>query len=187
SFNPPARSPNTTYEWRVAAKKSNASSCPLTTSSCATFTTVAATCNPPSSFNLTAPANNSTVSSTPTLSWSASSGADKYVLHVGTQNPPTPTASDPLLNSSTTSYTFGQALPAGTYYWSVDAYPPNCTTGKTSSSVFSFTVAQAATCPTALPTLLKPLNNTTVDTPVSFDWSDVSGATFYRLFASING
>ncbi|MEA2166360.1 MAG: hypothetical protein QOK37_4487 [Thermoanaerobaculia bacterium] len=187
SFNPTTRVPNTTYEWRVVAKKTTAPSCPFTTSSCATFKTAATTCNAPGSFNLTSPANNSTVSATPTLTWSASSGADKYLLHVGTQNPPATTASDPILNSSTTSFTFGQALPAGTYYWYIDAYPPNCTTAKTSSSVSSFTVAQAATCPTALPTLLKPLNNTTVDTPVSFDWSDVSGATFYRLFASING
>ena len=184
---PGALTANTTYEWRVVAKKTSAPSCPATTSACATFKTVASTCNAPGSFNLTSPANNTTVSSTPTLSWSASSGADKYLLHVGTQNPPATTASDPILNSSTTSFTFGQALPAGTYYWYIDAYPPNCTTAKTSSSVSSFTVAQAAACPTALPTLLKPLNNTTVDTPVSFDWSDVSGATFYRLFASING
>jgi hypothetical protein len=121
------------------------------------------------------------------LSWSAASGADKYVIHIGKSNPPDPTASDPIVNGSTTSFTFGQAIPAGTYFWSVDAYPPNCSTGKTSSSVFSFTVAPAAPCPTGAPSLIKPANNTTVDTPVTFDWSDVSGATFYRLYASING
>ncbi|HMC68714.1 MAG TPA: hypothetical protein VKJ07_06125, partial [Mycobacteriales bacterium] len=69
----------------------------------------------------------------------------------------------------------------------MDAYPPNCTTGKTASNVFSFTVAAAAVCPVTAPTLLNPANNTTVDTPVSFDWTDVSGATFYKVFASING
>ena len=184
TFNPPARASNTTYEWRVVAKKIN-TTCPITTSACATFKTVTVACNPPGSFNLTAPANNSTTSSTPTLTWSASSGADKYLIHISTQNPPVPTASDPIVNATTTSFTFAQALPAGTYYWSVDAYPPNCTTAKTSSSVFSFTVATTA-CPTAPATLIKPLNNTTVDTPVSFDWSDVSGATFYKLYASIN-
>jgi hypothetical protein len=187
SFNPATLAANTTYEWRVIAKRTNATSCPTTTSGCATFRTAAPVCNPPGSFNLTAPSDRSTASSTPTLSWSASFGADKYLLHVSTQNPPPPTPSDPIVNSTSTSYTFGQALPAGTYYWSVDAYPPNCTTAKTSSNVFSFTVIAAAACPTAPATLLKPANNTTVDTPVSFDWSDVSGATSYKVFGSING
>ncbi|MEA2325313.1 MAG: large repetitive protein, partial [Thermoanaerobaculia bacterium] len=187
SFNPTTRAANTTYEWRVVAKKTNASTCPITTSGCATFKTAAASCIPPGSFNLTSPADKSTTSSTPTLTWSGASGADKYLLHISTQNPPTPTSSDPIVNSSSTSFTFAQALPAGTYYWSVDAFPPNCTTAKTSSAVFSFTVAAAATCPTAAATLSKPANNTAVDTPVSFDWSDVSGATFYKVFASING
>src|SRR3954469_15157798 len=174
SFNPPALAASTSYEWRVVAKKTNAATCPFTTSGCAKFTTIAASCNPPGSFNLTAPADKSTTSSTPTLTWSASFGADKYVLRISTQNPPAPTTSDPVVNGTATSFTFAQALPAGTYYWSLDAYPPNCTTGKTSSNVFSFTVA-APTCPTAAATLIAPANNT-VNTPVSFDWSDVSGA-----------
>ncbi|MEA2236102.1 MAG: hypothetical protein QOC81_826 [Thermoanaerobaculia bacterium] len=187
TFNPPTLTPNTNYEWRVVAKKTNAASCPFTSSNCAIFKTLTQTCNPPGSFSLTAPANNSTTSSTPTLSWSGASGADKYVIHIGKQNPPDATASDPIVNGSTTSFTFGQAIPAGTYFWSVDAYPPNCSTGKTSSSVFSFTVAPTTTCPTAAPALVTPANNSTVDTPVVFDWSDVSGATFYRLYASVNG
>ncbi|HXH42100.1 MAG TPA: hypothetical protein VNN08_25980 [Thermoanaerobaculia bacterium] len=186
-FNPTTLAAGTTYEWRVVAKKTTATSCPTTTSGCATFKTAAAVCNPPGSFNLTAPANTSTASSTPTLTWSAASGADKYIIHISTQNPPSPTSSDPILSAPTTSFTIAKALSAGTYYWSVDAYPPNCTTSKTSSSVFSFTVAAAAACPTAAPTLITPAGNSTVGTSVSFDWSDVSGATFYRLFASING
>ena len=186
TFNPSTLTPSTSYEWRVVATKTTATTCPTTTSGCATFKTAAAACNPPGSFNLTAPADKSTTGSTPTLTWSASSGADKYLLHISTQNPPTPTSSDPVVNSTSTSYTFAQALPAGTYYWSIDAYPLNCTTAKTSSSVFSFTVATPA-CPTAAAALLKPASNTTVDTPVSFDWTDVSGATFYKVFASING
>src|SRR3954454_2111075 len=185
SFNPPVLASSTSYEWRVVAKKTTGT-CPVTTSGCAKFTTIAASCTPPGSFNLTAPADKSTTSSTPTLTWSASFGADKYVLHISTQNPPAPTTSDPVVNGTATSFTFAQALPAGTYYWSLDAYPPNCTTGKTSSNVFSFTVA-APTCPTAAATLITPANNTTVNTPVSFDWSDVSGATFYKVITSVNG
>ena len=187
TFNPTTRSGNTSYEWRVVSYKKN-TTCPFTTSGCVTFTTTTPVCNLPGSFNLTAPANNSTASSTPTLSWSASSpAADKYLLHISTQNPPPTTASDPVINGTTRTYTLAQALPAGTYYWSVDAFAACNTSTKTSSGVFSFTVAATVACPTAAPTLLKPANNTTVDTPVSFDWSDVSGATYYRLYASING
>jgi hypothetical protein len=187
SFNPPTLAASTTYEWRVVAKKTTANTCPFTTSGCATFKTAAAACNPPGPFTLTAPADKSTTGSTPTLTWSPSAGADKYLLHISTQNPPTPTVNDPVVNGSTTSFTFAQALPAGTYYWSVDAYPPNCTTAKTSSNVFSFTVAATAACPSSPATLIAPANNTTAGTPVSFDWTDVSGATFYKVFASING
>jgi hypothetical protein len=187
TFNPPTLTANTTYEWRVVAKRAN-TTCPTTTSGCATFKTAAATCNLPGSFNLIAPANSSTTSSTPTLTWSASNpAADKYLLHVSTQNPPPTTANDPVINGTTQSFTFSQALPAGTYFWSVDAFATCNTTSKTSSGVFSFTVAPAAACPTAAATLVTPANNATVATPVSFDWSDVSGATFYRLFTSING
>ena len=187
SFNPPTLAASTTYEWRVVAKKTTATTCPTTTSGCATFKTAAAACNPPGSFNLTSPSDKSATASTPTLTWSASSGTDKYLLHISTQNPPAPSASDPIVNGSSTSFTFGQALPQGTYYWSVDAYPPNCTTVKTSSNVFSFTVAATAACPTAPAALITPANNTTVDSPVSFDWTDVSGATSYKVIASING
>lgn len=187
SFNPAMLAASTTYEWRVAAKKTTASSCPATTSACVTFKTEAAACNPPGSFNLISPSDKSTTNSTPTLTWSASSAADRYLLHISTQNPPAPSTSDPIVNSTSTSYTFAKALPAGTYYWSVDAYPPNCTTVKTSSDVFSFTVAAMAACPTVPATLINPANNSTVDTPVSFDWTDVSGATSYKVFASING
>ncbi len=187
NFNPPTLAASTTYEWRVVAKKTTASTCPATTSGCATFKTAAAACNPPGSFNLTSPSDKSTTTSTPTLTWSASTAADKYLLHISTQNPPAPSASDPIVSGTSTSYKFGQALPAGTYYWSIDAYPPNCTTVKTSSSVFSFSVAATAACPTAPASLITPANNTTVDTPVSFDWTDVSGSTSYKVFASING
>jgi hypothetical protein len=186
SFSPSQLTANTTYEWRVVARKSG-STCPSTTSGCATFTTTNPVCNLPGPFNLTAPANNSTASSTPTLSWSSSSpAADKYQLHVSTQNPPPASTSDPLINGTTRTYTFSQALPAGTYYWSVDAYATCNTSTKTSSGVFSFTVAPPA-CPTASATLITPANNTTVSTAVSFDWSDVSGATSYKLFTSLNG
>ena len=188
SFNPPGTlKANTSYEWRVVAKKTG-TNCPFTTTSCASFKTTGAVCNPPGSFNLIGPANNSTASSTPTLSWSASSGADKYLIHFGTQNPPTPTANDARLNSSQTSFTFAQPLPAGTYFWSVDAFPACSTAVKTSSSVFSFTVAPTVSCPTTPTTLIAPANGATdIPSNVTFQWAAVNGAIAYKLYIAEAG
>jgi hypothetical protein len=179
---------NTSYEWRVVAKKTN-TTCPFTTTGCATFKTAATTvCNPPGSFNLIGPANNSTASATPTLSWTAASGADKYLIHFGTQNPPSPTTNDTRLSSSQTSFTFAQPLPAGTYFWSVDAFPTCSTSTKTSSSVFSFTVAPTVSCPTTPTTLISPASGaTSVLSPVTFQWAAVSGAIGYKLFIAAAG
>jgi hypothetical protein len=189
SYNRPAPlDANTSYEWRVVAKKTN-TNCPFTTSTCATFkTTGTAICTSPGSFNLTGPANNSTASSTPTLSWSPASGADKYLIHFGTQNPPTATANDARLSASQTSFTISQPLAAGTYYWSVDAFPACSTTVKTSSSVFSFTVAPTVNCPTTPTTLLSPaIGATDIPSNVTFQWTAVSGAIAYKLYIAEAG
>ncbi|MGH9143247.1 MAG: hypothetical protein ACRD2I_19105, partial [Vicinamibacterales bacterium] len=189
SYNPPTSkvSSNTSYEWRVVAKKSN-TNCPAPTSSCASFKTAATTCNAPGSFNLIGPADKSTASATPTLTWSAAAGTDKYLLHFGTTNPPTPTVNDSRVSGSQTSFTFAQPLAAGTYYWSVDAFPACSTSIKTSSSVFSFTVAPTVSCPTTPATLIAPANNATnVASPVTFQWTAVSGATGYKLYIAEAG
>src|SRR5947207_8521552 len=133
SFTPPTLTAGTTYGWRVVAKKTG---CPSTTSSCGLFTT--AGCNAPGSFDLRSP-NNLTTSSTPTLSWNGASGAFKYLVRIGTSNPPSPTANDPLV--ANTSYTPTSPLSPGTYFWYVDAYP-SCSSqlSTRSSSTFTFTV-----------------------------------------------
>src|SRR5258706_3489961 len=188
SFNPPGQlAANTSYEWRAAAKQAN-TTCPFPSSGCATFKTTGAVCNPPGSFNLTGPANGSTASATPTLSWSAAATADKYLIHFGTQNPPAPTTNDTRLSASQTSFTFSSPLPAGMYFWSVDAFPTCSTAVKTSSSVFSFTVAPTVSCPTTPTTLVAPANGATgVLSPVTFQWTAVSGAIGFKLFIAEAG
>ena len=86
SFNPPTLAASTSYEWRVVAKKNTATTCPTTTSGCATFKTAAAACNPPGSFNLTGPLDKSTTGSTPTST-----------------RPPTPRTSGTRASSSATA------------------------------------------------------------------------------------
>jgi subtilisin family serine protease len=122
---------------------------------------------------LTAPANGTTgVSQTPTLSWSASSGATSYDVYFGTASTP-PLAT----NTATLSYSPG-TLSAGTlYYWRVVA---KNTGGSSSSATWSFTTLTPA--PPA-PVLLSPASGATgVSTTTSVSWSASSGATSYDVY-----
>ena len=177
SFTPPQLQAGTTYGWRVVAKKAG---CPDRTSACGTFTTASNTCLAPGTFNLGFP-NSVTVGSTPTLQWGTSSGAAKYVVHIGTTNPPPTSVNDPLVTN--TSYTPAPLTPGTTYYWNVDAYPSCSTTLSTrSSTTNSFTVR---TCPTGSATLVAPANNsTTTNTTLTFNWTNVASALSYDLFIS---
>lgn len=182
SFNPPQLTPSTNYEWRVSAKFGN--TCPPTSTGCATFKTAASACNPAGSFNLSSPTNGAIITSNPpTLSWTPSSGADKYIIHIGVTNPPTPQANDPIVTSTVTSYTFASAIPATKYFWYVDAIPACGTAGKTSSPIFSFTIPS---CPDGVATIVAPTGGASVDAnkPIAFSWNAVQQAVSYDILAS---
>lgn len=67
---------------------------------------------------LTAPADTATTTSrTPTFSWAASAGANRYEIQLGTTNPPTTTYSV----GTARSYRHPAPLLLGTYYWRVRA------------------------------------------------------------------
>src|ERR1043165_8223352 len=172
SFNPPPLAAGTTYEWKIVAKRSGTTCTGVLSASCFTFTTAAPACNAPGSFNLISPANNDTTTTSPLLSWTAADRADKYVLHIGTTNPPS-NANDVLLPPHHTSYR--ATLGAGTYFWSVDAYPSCSTTLKTSSSTNTFKVVS---CPTASPSLVSPSSGSTLtNASVFFQWASVTNTT----------
>ncbi|HEY6140478.1 MAG TPA: hypothetical protein VI670_22215 [Thermoanaerobaculia bacterium] len=182
SFNPPPLAAGTTYEWKIVAKRSGTTCNGVPAASCFTFTTAAPACNAPGSFNLASPANNDTTTTSPLLSWTSADRADKYVLHIGTTNPPS-NANDVILPASQTSYR--ATLGAGTYFWSVDAYPSCSTTLKTSSSVNSFKVVS---CPTAAPSLVSPSSGSTLTNgSVLFQWASVNNATAYDVELSADG
>jgi sugar lactone lactonase YvrE len=89
---------------------------------------------------LSAPANGTTgVSVTPTLSWSATSGATSYDVYFGTSASP-----GFLTNTSATSYAPSTLLPNQTYYWQIVAKNGG---GSSSSSVWSFTTLPATISP----------------------------------------
>jgi hypothetical protein len=182
SFTPPQLAANTVYEWKVVAKKAR---CADMASSCSRFQTGGVTCVAPDAFDLKLPVNNGQAGSTPTLVWTGANGAFKYLVHIGTQNPPPGTVNDPLV--STNQYQVTTPLSAGTYFWYVDAYP-NCSSQlKTAStSVFSFTVRP---CPTGVATLVSPASGASLPSTsqVTFDWSDVSSALSYDVLLSTDG
>lgn len=152
---------------------------------------------------LTGPANGALgVSTTPTLSWNAVAGANRYWLTLSTSAGDLPT--DPAAfacakcvetglsgNTGSTSYTPPTAFPHDgttrtlspntTYYWRVQAYVLNGVQGQF-SEVRSFTTA-AALLPA--PTLTGPPSAATgVSTTPTFSWNGVSGADRYWLTLS---
>ena len=157
---------NTTYYWRVTAG-SNALA-KTSTSSVYSFTTKLATTT------LSSPANNSSgMSLTPTLSWSAVTGADKYRLEVNTSSNFAGTVIYDQNNLTSTSKTIGGLSDNIKYYWRVTALN---SAGNTSdaSSVFSFTTGQSV--------LVTAVNGAMgVSTSPTLRWDKTSGASTYRL------
>jgi len=177
SFTPPTLNAGTTYGWRVVAKKNG---CPGTGSSCGTFTTAGAACNAPGSFDLRSP-NNLTVGATPTLQWNGANNAAKYVVHIGTSNPPATSPNDPIITG--TSYV-PQPLSPGTYFWNVDAYPSCSTTISTrSTSTYTFTVRP---CPTGTANITSPVDQASIPstTAVTLNWIGVASAVSYDVMLS---
>ncbi len=145
SYAPGTLSAGTVYYWQVAAKNSGGSTASATWS----FTTQGSAPPAPA---LISPANGAAgVSLTPTVNWTAATGATSYDVHFGTVSPP-PLAT----NTAGTSYAPG-TLSAGTvYYWQVVAKNSG---GSTASATWSFTTQGSA--PPA-PALISPANGAAV-------------------------
>lgn len=171
--------PQGTLQWGVAALFEN---CPPAESVRNTITVIAPANCPTASPTLVAPANGaSNVTNPVTFDWNAVTGATKYVLIVSLNGgAPTPIA-------TTERTEFTAAIPNGTFEWFVQAIFDNCPA--TQSLHFRFTTAATAQCPANpdKPKLLAPVEGATnLSSPVTFQWSSVSGATSYRLLVSLN-
>jgi hypothetical protein len=173
--------PATTYEWRVGARR-DATTCLRVLSPCQTFTTGGTACPQVGAFTTIGPPDGASLTATPTLSWSASSGAAQYLVQLGQTNPPAALANGAVA-APATSFTPGTLAP-GRYYWFVTAAPACGASGKRSTNVSTFTIAS---CPTA-PKLVSPADGAAnIPTLVKFDWDAVVGATDYRLNAILAG
>jgi large repetitive protein len=171
---PGTLSGTTQYFWRVYAKNVGGSSPYSTVWS---FTTAIA---PPASPVLVSPPNHSTgIPITGILfSWNPVSGATSYRIQVSTD----PNFGSTIVNQSTGSQTQyllnNPPLTNNTiYYWRVNA----TNTGGQGlwSQVWDFTTIQSTLPP---PTLLYPANNAqNIPLTPNMDWSDVTGASGYRL------
>lgn len=137
SYNPTGLMYNTKYYWKIIAKDIKGST---NSGDLWNFTTVSLVNNPPNAPTNPSPADGATGQSTsPTLSWNASSGATSYALQVST-------------NSSFSSYVFNQSgltstsrqlsglINSTTYYWRVSA--TNSYGTSNFSNIWSFTTIE---------------------------------------------
>ena len=160
----------TTYYWRVNSKISGGTSA---YSDVWSFTTIAA----PAAPVLIAPVDAAiNISTSPTLSWNASTGAATYRLQVALDNSFASTIYDDSTRTNTSQAITG--LTAGTiYYWRVDA---KNVAGTSAYSSRSFTTIAPGT-----PTLLSPVNGAISQaTNPTLIWNAVPGADTYRLQVS---
>ena len=165
-----------TYNWRIAAKNSAGSSAYSTVYQ---FTTK----NPvPSVPVLATPSNGATaVDLTPTLTWNAATGAERYRVQLATDS----LFTSIVLNDSTITTTSRQVSTLEyqkLYYWRVAAI--NSTGSSTYSIPFRFTTKNGV--PSA-PILATPSNGATgVNLDPVLTWNAVAGATQYRLQVAID-
>ena len=137
-------------------------------------------CPTSATVNLTAPADNASVTSPVTFSWDAVSNATAYRIWIIVDNSPS------IVLDRVTKTSMSEAVPSGAVEWYVEALAANC------PSVFSdhrhLTVSRSTTCDArkaAVPTA--PINGVQVASPVTFTWTGVTGALFYRLWISVDG
>ncbi len=130
--------------------------------------------NPPTLVN---PANGATgITTSPTLSWNASTGATSYRLQLATDTGFTKIVVDQSSIAATSLPVSG--LTTGTiYYWHVNA--SNSAGPSAFSSRFSFTTQIGAP---PVPTLAAPANGATgITTSPTLSWNASTGATSYHL------
>jgi uncharacterized repeat protein (TIGR01451 family) len=126
---------------------------------------------------LSAPANNSTVSlGNVVFTWSSVPNAIGYELWLA------PEGGVPALIDTTTSPLLAHTVAPGRYEWSVRAIVDRCE--PRDSQTFRFTFTPPVAClDNQRPIAIAPLSNAKVASPVSFAWSAPPGATSYEVFA----
>jgi hypothetical protein len=113
------------------------------------------------------------VSTTPTLTWTAAGGTS-FDVSLGTTNPPAPVST----GQSGTAYAVPGLLNSTTYFWQIIAHNA---TGATTGPVWSFTTTTAPPPPPATPASPGPADGTAgTSTTPTLTWSS-SGAVSYDV------
>ena len=168
--------PDGTMVWLVEATFKG---CPATRSGISRFTVPKAVTCPSDKPQIISPSNGSEVNSPVTLSWSAVTGAVRYVVVARTSSGAQTAIGETALTQ------LQRDLPAGTIEWSVIALGAGC--APIISDRGKFTVASPAGCDSKRPVPLAPADDSVnVASPVHFAWTRVANAKSYRLFAAID-
>ncbi|HEY3162280.1 MAG TPA: hypothetical protein VGJ78_25155, partial [Vicinamibacterales bacterium] len=127
------------------------------------------------------PADNAqNVNSPVAFVWSSVPETDDYRLFISLDNGPFVQIAE---TDDVTSVT--RALPSGSYRWYVEAVLKGCPGAR--SAIARFTIQRAQNCATDPAQLLTPANGATLnDSQVTLNWSLVSGAIGYIVFARVN-
>jgi hypothetical protein len=140
------------------------------------------TCNNPA-VTLSSPANGAaSVTSPVTFIWQGQPNALSYQLFASING------SAFQLLTTTRETTAARILAPGTVEWFVAAEYAGCEPVKSNTFRFVVVEANANRCSsTATITLTAPAANASVSSPVTFNWTAVSGATAYRLYVAVDG
>ncbi|MCM2314224.1 MAG: hypothetical protein NDJ92_03610 [Thermoanaerobaculia bacterium] len=172
-----AKVPDGKVTWRVVATVPR---CQPVVSATSTFTVAQVSC-PVSAPDLLSPAPGATVSNPVKLQWTAVSGASGYRVWISVDG-----GSPSNLGGTVAVPSLEASLPAAIIVWYVEAIADRCPS--TFSPREKFVVSRSNSCPTDRPAPIAPRDGSTgVLSPVTFEWSPVTGASGYNLFAAIDG
>ena len=164
-------------EWMVQALF--AGECAPTISPRSTFTITSGACDRNPATTLQVPPNNGEAGGLAEFRWTPVTGATGYQLYLAAAG-----SSTFELAATTTETTLRRIVPVGAAQWFVTTQFLGCP--DTKSATFRFTVP-TATCADASIRLLAPAENSRSASPVTFNWTEVTNASAYRVWASVNG
>jgi hypothetical protein len=175
--------PSGSVEWYVEALFSTVAvtNCPSVVSPHSKFTvSKSSTCDAHKAVTLNSPISG-TAASPVTFSWTTTDPTvTLYRVWISANGAPF----DDI--GITTNTQLKSVVDAGTIVWYVQSFFEGCPTLNSATATFTAT-STTPRCPTAAPTALAPVNNVTLQSPVTFSWTAVAGVDNYRLFVSKDG